>query len=160
VPTIKLNKQGNILKYIKMETTNKTVISVETSVKAQVDKVWKYWTQPAHITKWYNASADWHAPFAENDLRVNGKFKTTMAAKDGSVSFDFEGVYSKIEEYRIIEYTIIDGRKVKITFSNKDGETKVIEKFEAENIHPLDIQKGGWQAILDNFKEYTEVNEE
>ncbi len=141
-----------------METTYKTAKTVETAIKEPIEKVWKYWTEPKHITRWYNASDDWHAPYAENDLRVDGKFKTTMAAKDGSVSFDFEGVYTNIKEYKVIEYTINDGRKVKITFSGQGDETKVIETFETENINPHEVQRGGWQAILDNFKKYTEAN--
>jgi uncharacterized protein YndB with AHSA1/START domain len=142
-----------------METTGQTAITVETTVKAPVEKVWKYWSEPRHITRWCNASDDWHAPDAENDLRVEGKFKTTMAAKDGSQSFDFEGVYTNIQEYKLIEYTMGDGRKVKITFSNQGDETKVVETFETETINSLELQRGGWQAILDNFKKYTESNQ-
>jgi uncharacterized protein YndB with AHSA1/START domain len=142
-----------------METTDKTAITVETTVKSPIEKVWKFWNDPKHIIAWCNASDDWHAPYAENDLRVNGKFKTTMAAKDGSMSFDFEGVYTNIREHQLIEYTMSDGRKVKIVFSAQGKETKVVETFEAENIHPLEVQKGGWQSILDNFKKYTEANQ-
>ena len=83
--------------------SDKTVITVETTIKSPIKNVWKLWTEPKHITKWYNASDDWHAPYAENDLRADGKFKTTMAAKDGSVSFDFEGVYTNIQEHKLIE---------------------------------------------------------
>jgi uncharacterized protein YndB with AHSA1/START domain len=139
-----------------METTNKTTITVEATVKAPVEKVWKYWTEPKHITQWCQASDDWHAPHAESDLRKDGKFKTTMAAKDGSMSFDFEGVYQTVQENKVLEYTIADGRKVSVTFSAKGNETKIVESFEAENTHPLEMQRGGWQAILDNFKKYTE----
>ena len=143
-----------------METINKTAITVETTVKAPIEKVWEHWTEPKHITQWCNASDDWHAPYADNDVQANGKFKTTMAAKDGSVSFDFEGVYTKIDEYRLIEYTTGDGRKVKISFSGSGDETKLIETFETEDINPLEVQRGGWQAILDNFKKYSEANSE
>lgn len=139
-------------------TTGKTAITVETTVKAPVEKVWKYWTEPKHITRWCNASDDWHSPYAENDLRVDGKFKTTMAAKDGSESFDFEGVYTNIQQNKIIEYTIGDGRKVKITFSGQGDQTKVVETFDPESTNPIEMQRGGWQAILDNFKKYTEAN--
>jgi uncharacterized protein YndB with AHSA1/START domain len=131
-------------------------ITVETAVKAPLEKVWSYWTDPKHITQWYNASDDWHAPYAENDLHVNGKFKTTMAARDGSAGFDFEGVYTKIVRHKSIEYTIPDGRKVVITFSDLGSETKVVESFEAETENSYEIQKGGWQNILDNFKKYSE----
>lgn len=140
-----------------METTDKkTAITVETMVKASVEKVWNYWNEPEHITNWYNASEDWHAPAAENDLRMDGKLKIRMAAKDGSVAFDFEGIYTKVEKHKLIEFTILDGRKVKINFSSKGDETKVTETFEAESTHPVDMQKGGWQAIIDNFKRYVE----
>ncbi|HMJ46955.1 MAG TPA: SRPBCC family protein [Ferruginibacter sp.] len=139
-----------------MKTQSKTAITVETNLNAPIGKVWKYWTDPKHITRWYNASDDWHAPYAENDLKINGKFKTNMAAKDGSAAFDFEGVYTNIRENELIEYNIIDGRKVSITFTATGNQTKVVESFEPENIHSLELQQGGWQSILDNFKKYTE----
>jgi uncharacterized protein YndB with AHSA1/START domain len=141
-----------------METANKIAVTVETIIKAPVEKVWNYWTEPKHITHWCNASDDWHAPYAENDLHVDGKFKTTMAAKDGSVSFDFEGVYTNVQQYKVIEYIILDGRKVKITFSSQGNETKVVETFETENVNPVEMQRGGWQSILDNFRKYVEAN--
>ena len=141
-----------------METTMKTEITVETLVKAPVEKVWQFWSEPKHITKWCQASDDWHAPYADNDLREHGKFKTTMAAKDGSMSFDFDGVYTHVEPNKLIDYVIADGRKVKIRFSSSGVETKVTETFEAENTNPIEMQRGGWQAILDNFKKYTEAN--
>jgi uncharacterized protein YndB with AHSA1/START domain len=141
-----------------METANKTAITVEATVNAPVEKVWKFWNEPAHITKWAFASDEWHAPYAENDLKVDGKFKTTMAAKDGSFSFDFGGVYTNVQPLKEIEYTIEDGRKVKITFTASGKETKVTETFEAEGMNSVDMQRAGWQAILDNFKKYTESN--
>ena len=141
-----------------METINKTAITVESTVKAPIEKIWKYWSEPKHITQWCNASDDWHAPAAENDLRTGGKFKTTMAARDGSVSFDFEGVYTNVQMHKAIEYTIADGRKVQITFSGNGNEIKVTETFDAETVHPLEMQRSGWQSILDNFKKYTEMN--
>jgi uncharacterized protein YndB with AHSA1/START domain len=141
-----------------METAEKTTITIETIINANVDKVWSYWTEPKHITKWCQASDDWHAPHAENDLRVNGNFKTTMAAKDGSMSFDFGGVYTRVETNRALDYTIGDGRKVDVTFTSQGNQTKVVERFEAESTHPIEMQRGGWQAILDNFKKYTESN--
>jgi uncharacterized protein YndB with AHSA1/START domain len=139
-----------------METMEKTSITVETLVNAPIEKVWSSWGEPKHITKWCQASPDWHAPHAENDLRTGGKFKTTMAAKDGSVSFDFDGVYSNVEKNKLIEYSVADGRKVKITFSPEGNKTKVVETFDAENENPIEMQRGGWQAILDSFKNYTE----
>lgn len=147
-----------IQKKEKMETANKTKITVEASVNAAVEKVWKFWNEPQHITNWCAASDDWHAPKAENDLRVDGKFSTTMAAKDGSFSFDFGGVYTKVENNRAIEYTMGDDRKVWITFEGNGNSTKIVETFEAESQNPIEMQQGGWQAILNNFKKYTENN--
>lgn len=139
-----------------MESPKAKIITVETTVKAPIEKVWSYWTEPKHITKWYYASDDWHAPHAENDLHVKGKFKTRMAAKDGSVGFDFEGIYTRIEKYSAIEYIIPDGRKVKISFSDQGAKTRVVESFDPESENPPELQKGGWQAILDNFRKYSE----
>lgn len=141
-----------------METTNKTAITVEATVKAPVTKVWDMWNKPQHITNWCYASDDWHAPHAENDLKIGGKLKTTMAAKDGSMSFDFEGVYTKVQENKLIEYTIADGRNVQVLFTSLGNETKVVETFEAEDTNPEEMQRSGWQAILDNFKKYVEEN--
>jgi len=141
-----------------METAEKTAITVESVVKAPVEKVWKYWSEPEHIKKWAFASDDWHAPHVENDLRKDGQFKTTMAAKDGSFSFDFGGVYTNVQPNKVIEYTIGDGRKVKVLFSGNEIETKITETFEAESQNPIEMQRGGWQAILDNFKKHTESN--
>ena len=141
-----------------METAEKTLITVEATIKSPVEKVWDCWTNPVHITKWCQASDDWHAPHAENDIRTNGKFKTTMAAKDGSVSFDFEGVYTNVQPLAKMEYSIADGRRVSVTFLSQGNETKVVETFEAESVNPVEMQRGGWQAILDNFKKYTEAN--
>ena len=141
-----------------MDTAEKTAITIEAVVKAPVEKVWKYWSAPEHITRWAFASDDWHAPYADNDLRTDGKFKTTMAAKDGSFSFDFEGVYTNVQPHKVIEYIMSDGRSVKTKFSGDGNETKVIETFYPESENPIEMQRSGWQAILDNFKKYTESN--
>ena len=141
-----------------METQDKTIIMVENTINAPVEKVWQYWTKPEHITKWNNASDDWHTPRAENDLRVGGSFVSRMEAKDGSVGFDFGGVYDAVRNNEYIEYTMGDGRKVKVIFSGQGDTTKVVESFEAEDTNPIEMQKEGWQAILDNFKKYTESN--
>ena len=141
-----------------METMTNNAITVEATINAPVEKVWKFWNEPQHITKWCAASDDWHAPFAENDLRKEGTFKTTMAAKDGSFSFDFGGVYSNVEKHKVIEYAMSDGRKVKIIFTADGNKTKVTETFDPENENPIEMQRGGWQAILDNFKKHTEQN--
>jgi uncharacterized protein YndB with AHSA1/START domain len=141
-----------------METMTNNAITVEATINAPVEKVWKFWNEPQHITKWCAASDDWHAPFAENDLRKDGTFKTTMAAKDGSFSFDFGGVYSNVEKHKLIEYAMSDGRKVRIVFTSEGNKTKVTETFDPENENPIEMQRGGWQAILDNFKKHTEQN--
>ena len=139
-----------------METQNKKIITVENTINAPVEKVWQYWTKPEHITQWNNASEDWHTPRAENDLREGGSFSARMEAKDGSFGFDFGGVYDSIIINKYIEYTLGDTRKVKITFTPDGKKTKVTESFEAESTNPVEMQKVGWQAILDNFKKYTE----
>lgn len=137
-------------------TTEQTTITIETTVNAPVATTWRIFNDPKQITQWANASDDWHTPYSENDLKLDGKFKTTMAAKDGSFSFDFEGVYTKVQENRLIEYTIMDGRKVSVSFTDLGNQTKVVETFEPESTNPLEMQRGGWQAILDNFKKHTE----
>jgi|SRR5690242_12372447 len=140
-----------------MEPASKKAITVETSVNAPVSKVWKYWSRPEHIIKWNNASDDWHTPRAENDLRPGGKFLSRMESKDGRDGFDFEGVYDEVRENKFIAYTIGDGRKVTVSFSGNGNETRITETFEAENAHSLEMQRGGWQAILDSFKNYVET---
>ena len=141
-----------------METTAKTAITVETTVNAPVEKVWQIWTAPEHITQWNSASEDWHTPHATNDVRTGGKFTSRMEAKDGSMGFDFEGIYDEVIPQKTIAYTMEDGRKVKITFEPKGSETKVTETFDAEGINSDEMQRAGWQAILDNFKKYVEAN--
>jgi uncharacterized protein YndB with AHSA1/START domain len=134
----------------------KTKITIEASINASAEKVWEYWTVPTHITHWNNASDDWHTPHAENDLQVGGKFLSRMEAKDGSFGFDFVGTYTEVERYEKIEYQMDDSRKVQITFAKNGEQTKVVETFEAEDTHPVEMQRAGWQAILDNFKRYVE----
>ena len=138
-----------------MNTNVKSKISVQAIINAPVTIVWKNWTSPEAITKWNNASDDWHTPLAENDLRVGGKFLFRMEAKDGSMGFDFGGVYDKVDANKLIEYKIDDGRKVEIKFSVENNKTKVVETFEAENFNSIELQRTGWQSILDNFKKYT-----
>jgi len=133
-------------------------ITVEATVAAPIDKVWESWTAPQHIQKWNNASEDWHTPKATNDLRTGGNFLTRMEAKDGSFGFDFEGTYTEVIKHEFIAYELGDGRKVSITFENYGASTKVVETFDPENENPIDMQKDGWQAILNNFKTYTENN--
>lgn len=131
-------------------------ITITALINAPVEKVWNYWTAPEHIINWNFASDDWCAPSAENDLRIGGKFKSRMEAKDGSFGFDFEGVYTEVKQHERIEYVLGDNRKVKIEFVKKDIQVEVIETFDPETINPIEMQRDGWQAILNNFKKYVE----
>lgn len=139
-----------------MENQELIPVSIETLVHAPLEKVWNAYTAPEHITKWNQASEDWHTPHAENDLRPGGRFKSRMEAKDGSFGFDFEGVYDDVEENRLIAYTMPDGRKVRVNFYDQNNLTRVLVVFEPENTNPRDMQEQGWQAILESFKRYTE----
>lgn len=134
------------------------MITVQAKIKAPIDEVWELWTLPEHITKWNNASEDWHTPYAENDLKVGGKFKSTMAAKDGSMRFDFIGTYSDIQEKNLIAYTMEDGRKAKVIFEEQGDYVRIRESFDPETQNPEVMQQQGWLAILDNFKKYVEGN--
>lgn len=140
-----------------METQKNTRITVEAIINAPITKVWESWNKPEHITKWCAASEDWHAPKAENDLQTGGKFFTRMEAKDGSFGFDFGGVYDEVITNKKIAYTMEDGRGVQIWFEDNGSNTKVTETFDAENENPIEMQRAGWQSILDNFKKYTEA---
>ncbi|HBY53814.1 MAG TPA: polyketide cyclase [Marinilabiliales bacterium] len=139
-----------------METTGVTIITVEATINASVHQVWKYWTTPEHIIHWNNASDDWHTPWAENDFRAGGSFLSRMEAKDGSFGFDFAGAYNEIKMHELIVYTLFDGRKVHISFTPEGNSTTIIESFEAEDQYSIELQKNGWQSILDNFKRYVE----
>jgi len=136
----------------------KQQITIEATVNAPVTKVWQYYTEPKHITKWNNASDDWHTTRAENDLRKGGKFLSRMEAKDGSFGFDFGGVYDDVKANELIAYTMDDGRKARIVFASADNRTKIVIDFDAETENPIELQRGGWQAILDNFKKYVQTN--
>ena len=141
-----------------MDNNARTVLTVEAMINAPVAKVWEYWSTPAHIMKWNSASPDWHTPKAENDLREGGSFVSRMEARDGSMGFDFGGIYDTVKKHEVIAYTMGDGRKVRVDFTADGNKTKVVEVFEAEETHSLEMQQGGWQAILDEFKKYTEAN--
>lgn len=131
-------------------------ITITATVSAPIEKVWKYWTEPEHITKWAFASDDWEAPSAENDLQVEGRFVTRMQAKVGSDGFDFSGEYTEVLEHEKISYLLDDGRKVVTVFESLGDETKIISTFEMESENPEEMQRAGWQAILDNFKKHAE----
>jgi len=138
-----------------MEQT-KTVITISATINAPIEKVWKCWTTPENIMQWNQASPDWHCPASAVDLKIGGKFSATMAAKDGSFAFDFWGTYDDILENELLMITMGDGRKWKTTFASNGDVTEVVESFEAENQNPIEMQQGGWQAILNSFKAHTE----
>jgi uncharacterized protein YndB with AHSA1/START domain len=135
---------------------SKALLTVQNTVQVPVEKVWIYWADPAHVVNWNNASEDWHTPKAVNDLRVGGRFVYTMAAKDESFSFDFSGTYDEVIPHQRIAYTLDDDRKVTIVFTSTSQATQITQSFEAEDENSLELQQHGWQAILDNFKRYTE----
>lgn len=137
--------------------TNERIV-IDAKISANVSKVWDYYNTPERITQWNQASPDWCCPSAEIDLRVGGKMKSRMEAKDRSFGFDFEATYDEINEGKNIAYTIADGRKVNIIFEDLGDETNVTVDFEAEGENPIEMQRDGWQAILDSFKSYTENN--
>ena len=138
-----------------METTK---VTIEATISATPEKVWEFYTEPEHITNWNFASDDWFCPSAENDLRVGGKYKARMEAKDGSFGFDFEAVYDEIKEHKKLAYTMPDGRMVITDFEDLGSSTKVTTVFDAETQNDVDFQKAGWQAILNNFKKYAEAH--
>jgi uncharacterized protein YndB with AHSA1/START domain len=139
----------------------KKTITVQAVVNAPVEQVWKLYTEPEHVMKWNNASNDWHTPRAENDLKVGGKFLYRMEAKDGSSGFDFNGTYKQVKTNELIVYSLTDGRQVEIIFTTKDDDndarTKIDTTFDAESTFPIEMQRDGWQAILNNFKKYVET---
>lgn len=138
-----------------MSTTAR--ITVGALVRRPRAQVWKLWTDPMHIMQWCAASDDWHCPKATNDLRVGGTFSSTMAARDGSFSFDFEGVYDDVQPHERIAYTMGDGRTCEILFTEEGGNTRVVESFDAETLNSVEMQQAGWQAILDRFKKHAEA---
>lgn len=141
-----------------MATTEKTKITIEATVNAPIEKVWKNWNDPDDIMKWNSAHPSWHCPKAENDFRIGGKLNARMEAVDGSMGFDFWGIYTEIKNHELIAYTLGDDRKVEIIFTANGDSTKIVETFEAESENPIEMQRDGWQAILNNFKSYTESN--
>lgn len=132
------------------------MIQIQTEIQAGLQEVWNCFTQPEHIVNWNFASDDWHCPKATNDLRADGKFSYSMASKDGQYSFDFLGTYKQVDPMKLINYILDDGREVVVRFETRDGYVLIIEEFEPESQNPIEMQQQGWQAILDNFKHYTE----
>lgn len=131
-------------------------IRVGTEINQPIEKVWELWTNPDHIVNWNNASDDWVSPKATNDLREGGRFVYRMEAKDGSAGFDFSGKYEKIKKFEKIVYILDDHRRVEFKFEKGDNITRIEEFLEVEKVHSVEMQKTGWQAILDNFKKYAE----
>lgn len=136
--------------------TQTTRVTVEATVKAPVEKVWKAWNTPADIMQWNSADPSWHCPASENDLREGGKFNNRMEARDGSFGFDFEGTYDRVELHKEISYTMADGRKATTLFTPQDGQTHIATTFDAETENDPEFQKMGWQAILDSFVRHVE----
>jgi len=138
-------------------------ITLQITLAAPLAKAWAYWTQPEYIMQWNFADPSWHCPAATNDLRVGGSFNYRMAARDGSFAFDFEGIYDAVEHESLIAYHLADGRTVRITFdastpsaTSADEQVLVTQTFDAETENPIDMQRAGWQAIMDNYKRLVE----
>lgn len=141
-----------------MASENK--ITVEVEIENKLEKVWEFWTKPEHITKWNFASEDWLCPSAENDLKEGGKFVYRMESEDGKIGFDFSGTYEEVEPKEKLTYKLDDGRQADILFTENDGKTSLKEIFEPESENSEEMQKEGWQAILNNFKKYAETKKE
>ena len=131
-------------------------ISIEQVVARRRSDVWRFFNEPEHIVNWNFASDDWRCPRAENDLRVGGRLCSRMEANDGSFGFDFEAIYDEVNHEAKLAYTMTDGRRAETTFEDLDGGTRVATTFDAEQENPAEMQRAGWQAILDNFKKYAE----
>jgi uncharacterized protein YndB with AHSA1/START domain len=139
----------------------KNKITIHATIHANIEKAWEMYTDPKHIVNWNFASDDWMCPSASNNLEVGGKYIARMEAKDGSFGFDFEATYDAVELHKYIKYTMPDAeaREVEIHFKSNDNNTTDVElTFDAENENPLDMQRDGWQAILNNYKSYVEKN--
>lgn len=137
---------------------NTQKITIQTTVNGSRQKVWECYTDPAHITNWNYSIDTWHCPSASNDMKKGGKYKARMEAKDGSFGFDFEATYNEIVEGEKFTYTMTDNRVLNAEFKELGDKTEVIITFDPENENPIEMQRQGWQSILDNFKKYTESN--
>jgi uncharacterized protein YndB with AHSA1/START domain len=132
-------------------------ITVQATINTEAKKVWEYYNNPNHIIHWNFADSSWHCPSAKNDMQIGGTYKARMEAKDGSFGFDFEAIYSDIKDGQEFTYEF-GGRVATVQFKALGKQTEVIVTFDPENENPIEMQKDGWQAILDNFKNYTESN--
>ena len=137
-------------------TTEPGKVTISALVQAPAEKVWAAWTEPAHITQWNFADPSWCCPSASSDLREGGTYTARMEARDGSFGFDFGGTFHKVDPGREIGLTLGDGRRADTTFAPEKGGIRVTTVFDAEGMHPVDMQRGGWQAILNNFKTHAE----
>ncbi|MCW8312877.1 SRPBCC domain-containing protein [Sphingobacterium thalpophilum] len=131
-------------------------INIQTSINVRVETIWNAYTSAEDIMQWNHAAEDWHCTSSTNDLRIGGKFKNHMEAKDGSAGFDFVGTYTALDPFKRIAYDMADGRHVEIHFDSKKSSTDVSIIFDAESENPIEMQREGWRAILNNFKSYVE----
>ena len=135
------------------------MITVSTTIKNKtIAEVWDYFTNEKHVINWNFASDDWHCPKAINNLEVGKSFTYTMAAKNGEMSFDFNGIYTEIELLSKINYVLEDDRKIFVTFTETENGIELVEKFDPETENSEELQQTGWQMILNNFKKYIEAN--
>jgi len=141
---------------MKTVSLHKEVLTVSALLAVPEESAWLYYTRPEDIVNWNFASEEWYCPFAENDLRKDGGFTYRMEARDGSMGFDFSGVYTEVEKFFRISYRLDDEREVDVSFGRKDEQTEVSIRFQIENVYPPEQQQAGWQAILDNYKSYAE----
>lgn len=146
----------NLERYLAAQKNAHAKITVQASIAADRQRVWDYYTTPAHITRWNFATEDWCCPSASNDMRVGGTYHARMESKDGSFGFDFEAIYDAVRDGESFTYTMIDGRRADVVFETSGKHTKVTVTFDPESQNPVDLQRDGWQAILNNFKEYVE----
>lgn len=135
----------------------KDTIKVTAIVHTDIKKAWDYYTNPVHIVNWNFADPSWHCPRAENDMKIGGTYKARMEAKDGSFGFDFEAIYTQVITGKEFTYEF-GGRTATVRFEASNNQTKVTVEFDPENENSLELQKNGWQSILNNFKSYTENN--
>jgi uncharacterized protein YndB with AHSA1/START domain len=136
---------------------NSPTITVRTIINKEADKVWDYYTGPLHIVHWNFADPSWHCPTAENDMRIGGIYNARMEAKNGSMGFDFKAIYTEISVGKSFTYGF-GGREASVQFNDLDGQTEVVVTFDPEQENPLEMQREGWKAMLNNFKEYAERN--
>ncbi len=139
-----------------MNFENDTIITIDVTVNASLERAWETWTKPEHIVSWNFASDDWQCPAAINDVSEGGKFSWRMEAKDGSMGFDFDGTYTKVIPKEILEYDLGDGRPVRVRFEQQGDVTILTETFQGEDTNTLEQQRHGWQCILNNYKAYIE----